>query len=108
MEYQVWTKDEYGDNYTKVDCGDLAAAKREIEKAIRLSKEPTLTVEVPYEYNIKIGEAGVEVKKSKTKPDKVAGDKGDGEVRRGDEEDTEGLDKGSGDPGAGPGTGDRG
>jgi len=70
MDYQVWIKDEFGDNYTKVDCGDLAAAKREIDKAVRTGGEPILTVEVPYELSIKTGEAGSEVKKDKPKPSK--------------------------------------
>ena len=44
MNYQVWTKDEYQDLYTKVDCGDLPAAKREIEKANEPEpKSPTYT-----------------------------------------------------------------
>ena len=105
MDYQVWTKEEFGDNYTKVDCGDLAAAKREIDIAVRAGRNPVLTVEVPYELSIKTGEAGSEVKKDKTKHDKGPGDKGDGQVRRGDEADTPELDKGSRDssPGDRPG-----
>ena len=97
MDYQVWIKDEYTDGYRKVDCGDLAAAKREIDAAVRAGGEPLLTVEVPYKLDIKVSEVGSEVKKGKTKPDKVAGDKGDSEVRRGDEAAPEGLDQGSGD-----------
>ena len=106
MDYQVWTKEDYSDNYTKVDCGDLPAAKREIEKVVKAGREPILTLEVPYEYNIKVGEAGSEVKKSKAKPDKGARAESDSEVRRGDEADTEGLDQGSGDNSAGHSAGD--
>ena len=79
MDYQVWTKDEYGDTYTKVDCGDLEAAKREIDKAVRSGREPILTIEVPYELSIKTGEVGTE-----TKPPTSAKEK----YRRGIEEET--------------------
>ena len=68
MEYQVWTKDEYSDSYTKVDCGDLGAAKREIDKAVRAGQKRILTQEVPYSLSIKIEEAGKEVpRKRETK-----------------------------------------
>lgn len=67
MDYQVWTKEEFGDNYTKVDCGDLAAAKRTIDEAYKQGKEPILTVEVPYKLDIKVSEVGTEVPK-KAKP----------------------------------------
>jgi len=97
MDYQVWIKNEYDEGYTKVDCGDLGAAKREIDKAVRLGVEPILTIEIPYELNIKVSEVGSEVKKSKAKPDKSARDKSDSEVRPGDEGATQELDKGSGD-----------
>lgn len=96
MDYQVWTKDEYGEVYSKVDCGDLLAARREIDKAVRQGREPILTVEVPYELNIKVSEVGSEVKKDKAKPDKGTRVESDGAVRRGDAEDTPGLNKGSG------------
>ena len=68
MDYQVWTKDEYGDTYTKVDCGDLEAARRELDKAVRAGREPTLTVEVPYSLAIKVEDVGTE--KPKRKVDK--------------------------------------
>ena len=108
MDYQVWTKEEYGENYTLTVCGDLPAVRRELDKAVRAGKEPMLTIEVPYEHNIRIGEAGSvppkkklektppgkiekevsesETKEGKAQSDKVAGDKGNSEVRRGDEE----------------------
>ena len=106
MDYQVWTKDEYT-GWEKVDCGDAAAVQREIEKAIRAGLEPLVTVEVPYDLNIKLKEALIgEVKKSKPKPGEGPGAEGDSEVRRGDEGAAEKVDKGSGDPGAGPGAGD--
>jgi len=85
MDYQVWIKDDYGDTYTKVDCGDLAAARRVIDEKVRTGGEPILTVEVPYELSIKVGEVGSEAKKDKTKPNKVARVEGDSEVRSGDE-----------------------
>lgn len=84
MNYQVWTKEEYGDNWTKVDCGDLAAAKRVLDETVRAGREPLLTVEVPYELNIKISEVGSEAIKSKSKPDKGPGVESKSEVRPGD------------------------
>ena len=96
MDYQVWTKEDFGDTYKKVDCGDLGAVKRELDRAVRDGKEPLLTIEVPYELSIKIQEVGSEAKKGKTKPDKGAGAESDSEVRRGDETVTPGLDSGSG------------
>ena len=101
MDYQVWIKEEFGDTYKKVDCGDLAAAKREIDKAVRTGGEPILTVEVPYELSIKTGEAGSEATKSKAKPGKSAGVESEGEVRPGDLGAVPELGEGSGDPGAG-------
>ena len=106
MDYQVWTRDEYQELYSKVDCGDMAAVKRELDKAVREGREPILTVEVPYELNIKISEVGSEVKKDKAKPDKSTRAAGDGKIRRGDKEDTPGLDQGSGDNSAGDSAGD--
>ena len=105
MDYQVWTKEEYGDLWKKVDCGDPAAVKRELDKAVRAGLEPLVTVEVPYELSIKLGEVGSETKKSEAKPDKGARSEGDGPVQRGDKEATPGLDKGSGDSSPGPGAG---
>ncbi len=60
MDYQVWTKDEFQDTYKKVDCGDLGAAKREVDKAVRTGLEPILTVEVPYSLSIKVESVGTE------------------------------------------------
>ena len=68
MDYQVWIKDESYQLYNKVDCGDLPAAKREIDKAVRAGLEPVLTIEVPYELGIKVGEVGKEAPKHKPKP----------------------------------------
>lgn len=65
MDYQVWIKEEYEPKYTKVDCGDLEAARREIDKAVREGREPILTVEVPYSLAIKVEDVGTEKPKSK-------------------------------------------
>ncbi|MBA7582282.1 hypothetical protein ES708_24210 [subsurface metagenome] len=65
MDYQVWTKEEFGETYTKVDCGDIAAARREVDKAVRAGAEPLLTVEVPYSLAIKVEEPGSGKPKSK-------------------------------------------
>lgn len=60
MDYQVWTKDEYVDTYTKVECGDLGAAKREIDQAYKRGLEPILTIVVPYSLAIKVEPVGAE------------------------------------------------
>lgn len=70
MDYQVWIKDEFGETYTKVDCGDLTAAKREVDAAVRKGGEPILTVEVPYSLAIKVEDVGTE------KPKRKVGTKG--------------------------------
>uniref|UniRef100_A0A6M3M233 Uncharacterized protein n=1 Tax=viral metagenome TaxID=1070528 RepID=A0A6M3M233_9ZZZZ len=93
MDYQVWIKEEFSENYTKVDCGDLPAAKREIDKAVRTGGEPILTVEVPYELSIKTGEVGSEVKKSATKPSKDTRPESESQVRPGDATAVQELDK---------------
>jgi len=85
MDYQVWTKDEYGDEWSRVDCGDLEAARSEIDKAIRKGAEPLLTVEVPYTINIKVSEVGVEAPKGKTKPGKDTRVESESEIRSGDD-----------------------
>jgi len=103
MNYQVWTKDEYGETYTKVECGDMEAVKRELENSLKRGNEPVLTMEVPYTMNIKIMEVGSEAIKSKAKPDKGTRDPSDGKVRRGDEGAAQEVGKGSGDPGTNPG-----
>ena len=78
MDYQVWIKEEFGDSYTKVDCGDLAAAKREIDAAYKTGKSPILTIEVPYSLAIKVEDVGaekpkrkVDTKEPETKPKEV-------------------------------------
>lgn len=128
MDYQIWIKDEYQELYSKVDCGDLAAVKRELDKAVRAGGEPLLTVEILYELGIKVSEVGEEKKtpqekyrdgikdwkkrrddeatESEAKHDKGAGGEGDGAVRRGDKGATPELDQGSGDPSPGTGAGD--
>ncbi len=101
MDYQVWTKDEF-EGWKKVDCVDLPAAQREILKALTSGKEPLLTVEVPYDFNVKIKEDKIgAATKSKAKPDTGARAESKGEVRSGDTPTVPELDKGSGDPGAG-------
>jgi len=64
MDYQVWTKDEVYDKWDKVDCGDLGAVKRELDKAIRTGQKPLLTIEVPYELAIRVGEVDKETPKT--------------------------------------------
>ena len=78
MNYQVWIKNEYDESYEKVDCGDLPAARREIDKAVRAGREPLLTVEVPYELSIKVSEVGSEVTPRKPKPSEGPGPESEG------------------------------
>ena len=114
MDYQVWTKEEYEELYKLTVCGDLSAARRMIDTAVRAGLKPMLTVEVPYELSIKVGVVGQEAPKSKTKKapaetikeeviesevtedqaesDQGTGAESDSQVRRGDETDTKGLD----------------
>ena len=100
--YQVWTKDEF-EGWKRKDCEDLAAAQAELFAALKRGAEPLLTVEVPFDVNIKIKEVPTEEKKSakeryaegvkgvskgdanevskgKTKPGKGSGTEGKGEV----------------------------
>lgn len=107
MDYQVWTKDEY-EGWKKVDCDGLETAQEELMKALLTGKDPLLTVTVPFDFNIKIKEDKIgEATKDKAEPDKGAGGKSHGKVRRGDEAVAPGLDKGTGDLGAGPSAGNK-
>jgi len=95
MDYQVWTKDEFGDTYTKVDCGDLAAAKREIDQAYKRGQDPLLTVEVPYSLAIKVEDVGTEKPKRK-----VAAKESETKIEEGAESE---VNQGETEPGEGPG-----
>lgn len=84
MNYQVWTQDEY-EGWKKVDCGDLQAAQRELQKALLSGKDPLLTVEVPYDFNIRIKEDKLgEATKTKAKRSESPGPESKGEVRERD------------------------
>lgn len=100
--YQVWTKEEYAEGWSKVDCGDLQAVQREILKAVKDGKDPLITMEIPFDISIKIKEAEIgKVKESKARRGKGPGPEGEGEVRPGADEPVPELDKGSGDSGPG-------
>lgn len=76
MDYQVWTKAEYGTEWSREECGDIEAAKRIILSARQQGKEVTLTVEVPFELLITVGDPGGEPKtpketKRKTHKDQI-------------------------------------
>jgi len=95
MDYQVWTKDEF-EGWGKVDCGDKAAAMREIDKAVRAGKDPLLTAAIPYKLSIKLEEDKIgEATKVKTRRDKSPGAESEGQVRPGDLEPVPELDQGS-------------
>lgn len=83
MDYQVWLKEDYQELYRKVECGDLGAAKRELDKAVRAGQEPILTVEVPYSLGIKVEEVGKEVPKKpkgKKEPETTVEEVAEGEA----------------------------
>lgn len=104
MDYQVWTHDEYS-GWSKIDCGDLLAARREILEALKQGQEPLLTVAVPYDVSIKVQEDKIgETTPHKAKQHKDSRGQGDREVRPGDEGVTETVGEGSGDhqPDSGP------
>ena len=67
MDYTVWVKEEFGDMWMPHVCGDVAAAKRKVLDASKMGKEVRMTVEVPFEVQLKVGEPGAEVKKPKPK-----------------------------------------
>lgn len=84
MGYQVWTKEEFA-GWTRKDCESLPDAQAELLAALKRGAEPLLTVEVPFDVNIKIKEGKpVEIGKVETKPGEGAGAAGKGTVRRGD------------------------
>lgn len=96
-EYILWIE-EYEGSWRPVRCGDLPAVQREILKFLKDGKEPLITINVPYKFNVKIEEAEIgKVQKDKTKHDKDPGAEGDREVRRGDETAASGLDQPGGD-----------
>jgi len=74
MEYQVWKKDEFGDTWTKTDCGDIAAAKREVLSAAKEAKEAVLTVAIPFTVQLKVGEPGAVGKKVQKDEEKDTGE----------------------------------
>lgn len=85
MNYQVWTKDQYADNWARVDCGDLGAAKRTILQAAKDGKQTVLTVEVPYEVQLKVGEPGEEtpkLRKEKKEPETKEEETGEHEANK--------------------------
>ena len=106
MNYQVWTKNEYDAGYTKIDCDDVAAVKREVESSVRASQDPLVTIEVPYTMDITIGEIKDEATKSKAEYDPRPRAEGHGKVHRGAKGDPSPVGEGSGDPVAGDSPGD--
>jgi len=65
MDYQVWTKEEYGELWDRQEVGDLPAAKRAVLEGAKAGKRVTMTVEVPFFLELKVGEPGGETKKPK-------------------------------------------
>lgn len=74
MDYTVWMKDEYEEAWRPQECGDLGAAKRKVLEAAKEGKEVRMTAEVTFELQLKVGEPGAEVKKTKTKVKPPAGE----------------------------------
>jgi len=75
MDYQVWTQEYAGADWKRENVGDLPAAKRAVLAAAKEGKETILTVEVPFSIELKVGEPGAEVRKTKTPKTPAAGDK---------------------------------
>ena len=95
MLYQVWTKDEF-EGWKRKDCEDLATVQQEIYFALKRGAEPLLTVEIPFDVNIKIKEDKIsEVPKAQAKPDKSTGGESKGKVRPGAPGPVSELDQGS-------------
>jgi len=74
MEYQVWTRETYDERWDRENCGDLGAAKRAILIASKGGLIVELTVLVPFEVQLKVGEPGAEVKKPPAKLKKSPGE----------------------------------
>lgn len=75
MDYTIWTKEEFGDSWKRQDAGDKGAAKRLILEEMKSGREPILTVEVPFDLKLEVGDPGAEVKKTRGKNDPPADDK---------------------------------
>ena len=82
MDYQVWTKAEFGDQWDRQDCGDIDAAKRTLLEASKAGKEAMLTVEVPFELELKVGEPGAEPKTPRKTAKQLADEKAEEERKR--------------------------
>ncbi|OGN97541.1 MAG: hypothetical protein A2Y89_06660 [Chloroflexi bacterium RBG_13_51_18] len=81
MKYQVWTE-EYTGSWKRQDCEDIGKTAGAIMDAIKLGKTPTVTVEIPYGVNVNLQQEGnVEINKTQTEPDPVAGGAGDEPVQ---------------------------
>lgn len=84
MNFQVWTHDEY-EGWKREDCADIQEVQKAILKALTSGKDPLVTVEVPFDVDIKIKEDKIgEVTPRETKLDKGPGAPGKGPVRPGD------------------------
>ena len=74
MDYQIWSPEDYSDNWRRQDAEGLAAAERVIRSELQLGHEPVLTVEVPFQVQLKVGEPGAEPKETKV-PKETAAEK---------------------------------
>ena len=63
MDYTVWIKDEYEDKWLPHECGDAGAVKSKVLEAANQALTVRITVEVPFEIQLKIGEPGAEGRK---------------------------------------------
>jgi len=80
MNYQIWTKDEYTDNWTRKDAGDLGAAKRLLLEELKKGGDPILTTEVPFDLVLKLGEPGAETKRKPVKKETATDEKAEEET----------------------------
>ncbi len=75
MDYIIWTKVGFGDQWERKDTGDKGAVKRLILDELTQGREPILTIKVPFDLQLNVGEPGAEVKntrKAKETPEEKA------------------------------------
>lgn len=81
MEYQIWTKTEFGEQYDLVKAEGEEAVKRELLEALKAGREPILTVEVPFDLQLKIKQPGDQPKKTPARKSKDESEKPEEDVK---------------------------
>ena len=75
MDYQIWTKAEYGDDWHRQDAADKAVVKRILLEELKAGRAPILTVEVDFSLQLTVGDAAKQLKKAENDPEPPAGEK---------------------------------